>query len=512
MQTKILNLPAIIVLLASVLGVVSCSKDFLNNTPKGYQLAATVADYNNMLEENTLSSMANYTSGSGAFMLAPGPGILGDDVATLYPVFTMSAPSYGGTLLATQSLFQWKADVWVRETNSNELQACYNKIYISNKIINEVLQAGSGSEQQKKQYHAEGLANRAYNYFLLLNLFTQPYDAAGVEKEPGLPLLTEANAIANSFQRASLKATYDFMINDLVTAIPDLPLVQTNSNRFTRAAGEALLGKIYLFMGRAADAETQLDAAFHDLPAAFSISGTIGLIDYNTAAENPFPVYSYVFTTPAMSGAASAQSHPYPESLLSRELLTPYIGGQMMTGLVVTPETLSLFGGTDKRLHLYSSEWGAFDGQPGSIPFGLKRINVGNFGYSIGIQLPDMYLLRAEAKARNNHITDAITSLVTLRKARMPEADATQVPSDQNTLIRFIVDERRREFCGLGIFRWHDMRRLSKDPLFAGAVYKHYEYDQTAGLTNTYTLSPERLTLRFPQIVIAQNPGFEQNP
>ena len=508
MQTKFLIQPLLMALIIISVTGFSCSKDFLSNTPKGYQLASTAADYNNMLEENTLSSMANYTSGSGSFMPAPGPGLLGDDIATLYPVFTPFSGFYGSTQ-AVIGLFQWSPDIWVRESNSNELLAGYNKIYISNKIIKEALQASGGTEQQKKQYRAEGLANRAYNYFLLLNLFTKPYNPATAATDPGLPLTTEPNSIETKFIRASLQQSYDFVLKDLVMAIPDLPLIQTSSNRFTKAAAEALLGKIYLFMGNYTDAVTQLNAAFTHLPAMFSISGSVKLIDYNTADENPFPISSYVFTVPGMTG--SAQNHPYPESLLSREVFTFTIGGQMASGMMVTPETLSMFQPGDKRLHLFSSDWGVMDGQAGTIPFGLKRINAGNAGYSIGIQLPDLYLLLAEAKARTADITGATSALVTLRSNRMPEADAKAVPSQKDALVKFIIDERKREFCGFGVFRWHDMRRLSNDPLFAGTVYKHYEYDQTAGLKATYTLTPDRLTLRFPEIVVAQNPGFEQN-
>jgi len=95
-------------------------------------------------------------------------------------------------------------------------------------------------------------------------------------------------------------------------------------------------------------------------------------------------------------------------------------------------------------------------------------------------------------------------------------ASVSSVPatvSSQEQLIRFIVDERTREFAGTG-HRWMDMRRLSLDPIFAADTYTHILYPATglpAGAT-TFTLSTPRLTLRIPAKILAQNPGMTDNP
>ncbi|WP_431292931.1 RagB/SusD family nutrient uptake outer membrane protein [Pedobacter sp. P26] len=78
-------------------------------------------------------------------------------------------------------------------------------------------------------------------------------------------------------------------------------------------------------------------------------------------------------------------------------------------------------------------------------------------------------------------------------------------------MIRFVIDERRREFAMFG-YRWFDMRRLSVDPLFANDVYTHKIYDLQGNVLSTYTLSKERLTLRFPLKLMAQNPDITNNP
>jgi peptidoglycan/xylan/chitin deacetylase (PgdA/CDA1 family) len=100
-----------------------------------------------------------------------------------------------------------------------------------------------------------------------------------------------------------------------------------------------------------------------------------------------------------------------------------------------------------------------------------------------------------------------------LRKNRMPASDAT-VPSaiagDQSTLIRFIIEEREREFAMEG-YRWFDMRRLSVDPIFSGATYSHTLYT-LAGGAQIYPMPSERLVMQLPPTIMAANPNFTNNP
>lgn len=93
----------------------------------------------------------------------------------------------------------------------------------------------------------------------------------------------------------------------------------------------------------------------------------------------------------------------------------------------------------------------------------------------------------------------------------MPATDATVNISDRNEMIRFVIDERQREFALSG-YRWFDIRRLSVDPLFAGKTYTHVIYDINGLALETYTLTPDRMTLRFPLKLMAQNPSMLNNP
>src|SRR5690606_15654268 len=86
------------------------------------------------------------------------------------------------------------------------------------------------------------------------------------------------------FTRASVKEVYDFIVGDLKTAIPDLPVQLTHRLRMSKAAAEGLLGKVYMFMGRFNDALPLLNASITDMA-----SGKLpaGLYDYKAAFTAP---------------------------------------------------------------------------------------------------------------------------------------------------------------------------------------------------------------------------------
>ncbi|MNX59631.1 SusD family protein [compost metagenome] len=134
---------------------------------------------------------------------------------------------------------------------------------------------------------------------------------------------------------------------------------------------------------------------------------------------------------------------------------------------------------------------------------------------NLGINIPDIYLLRAECKARLGDLNAAVEDLVTLRKNRMPSAEAgvpTAIAADKIKLTRFILEERTREFFMNGE-RWWDMRRLSVDPDHKSTVGDtHQLYDKDGKVTATFKLKPERLTFRFPLYILQSNPAMQQNP
>lgn len=475
-----------IALIAVLLVVTStaCKKSFLETIPKGQLIARTVSDYNGLLNALYLLVM----NGTNAQMT------MGDEVAAVDPYFTSA-------ILKTQASFRWDPVLYQPSDDAGETLVPLQNIYVYNKIINEVPNATGGTEQQKLSIAAEAMAGRAWTYFLLINYYGKPYSAATASTDPGFPIIQAADVTTTSFTRASVQQVYDFIIKDLVTAIPNLPTQITNRTRMSKAAAEGILGKVYLFMARYTDALTLLNASITDVA---NQATPVRLYDYNVEFNDGgafFPI-----------DPDYGPNYPYlpdnNESLYGKQAFNGWTGGS--NEIVITPQTTALFGATDQRLKFYTDT--ILNTNSAFPAAGLLR-QWGGAQTQFGVLLSDLYLLRAECKCRTNDLLGAKADVEALRVKRMPAADApvpAAIASQQLPLLKFILDERIREFAVKG-YRWFDMRRLSVDPLFPATTYTHTLYSAT-GATTVYTMKPERLTLRLPQKLIDQNPNMVNNP
>lgn len=464
----------------------SCKKDFLNIVPKGNKIASTVSDYNLLLNDENF-----YQQLSGGWQSAM---LMGDEVSAEENLLVSSA-------VESQRLFQWEDVIFEPRAYAQDLSLNLGALYVVNKTISEIGEA-EGPEAQKIQLKAEALANRAFLYFQTVNLYCKPYNPATASSDPGFPIIKEPNALERSFPRGTLQQNYDFMIADLQEAINQLPLKVGSRTRFSRAAAEGILGKIYLFAGRYQEALTMFNACFADMQGM-----GVRLYDYNVelAPGGSFlPISTYGPNGPANN------LNDFTETILART----FYGGEFQgngfgnDGLVLSEAAEALFQPQDLRLSLYAATFK--DGSPN--PDGRLR-KYGQQYVKYGLELSELYLLRGECKARLNDLAGAKADVEALRIKRIPAPAAAvpaQISQNQNALIRFIVDERIREYAFSG-YRWFDMRRLSADPLFSGLSYTHTLYKES-GTAAIFKLRPERFVLRFPQTITVENPQLNNNP
>lgn len=455
----------------SVFILASCSNDFLEIVPKGKLIAEKTVDYDKMFYNLNLINMTNTN--------AQVP--LGCELVSFEPYMSSAA-------LRTQRLFRWEADIYDDEQNASELENTMENLYIYNKIINEVLDATEGSEEEKMALQAEAKAGRAWVYFLLINYYGLPYNEATSSTDLGFPLITEADLIASNFTRATVKEVYDFIVSDLTAAIPYLPTKVVSRFRFTQAAGKALLGKTYTFMGKFSEASPFLNEALSEYD---DMGIAVRLLDHNL-------------------GYSGQRVDTDPENLYGKQFVNNW--GNTSNELTVRPEVMALYDVTDLRLKQYSAKTRSNVAYPVA---GVGRKVTGSGQTAFGIRVQEIYLLNAEVKCRLNDLTGAVAVLEEFRKHRMPQAFAV-VPvataSNKEALLRFIFDERLREFAALG-FRWFDMRRLTVDPdiLTPVSSFTHTSYNSDGSVQGTYTLTKERLVLRFPKTVTDQNPNLVNN-
>ncbi|CAM4430141.1 SusD family protein [Pedobacter westerhofensis] len=473
---------AAVILLSTFL--FSCKKSFLEVNPKGRLIASSVDDYSGLLNSLDLLNLGS----SSAHV------VMGDDAAAVEPYFS-------GTGLKVQRLFRWDALIYQQDEDADEIGPYLQNIYVFNKIINETLAATGGTEEQKLSVIAEARASRAWSYFMLINFFGKPYNTTTAAADPGFPIVREADVTVTSFTRASVQEVYDFIISDLQAAIPNLPATTTHRLRMSRAAAEGLLGKVYVFMGNFNAALPLLNSSLTDINGS---TVPVALYNYNLTfaaggAFMPISIFGPTYPTPPNN----------QEILFAKQ--APNVASDFFAAgeLVLSPGAASLYNPADLRLNFFASN--PFGGP--TYPAGLLKRNAPG-SLLMGVLLTDIYLLRAECKARLNDLPGAVSDLQMIRTRRLPQAEAavpSNVAGQQLPLLRFIIDERTREYSLTG-FRWFDMRRLSVDPLFSSTTYTHTLFSETGTVTSTFTLSADRYVLRLPTKILRENPGMQDNP
>ncbi|TCD01251.1 RagB/SusD family nutrient uptake outer membrane protein [Pedobacter psychroterrae] len=482
------NLKILIILFAT-LCLLSCKKSFLEVVPQGRKLATTTEDYAKMLNSPKLY----FTPFAGWI-----PAVyMGDEVAAEASYFLNMNP-------IRERLFKWADTVEMGYAGADVIQnpsglGYSDMMYIANKIIKEVMSSDEGTQEQKTALRAEALATRAWTLFNISNFYCKPYNSATAATDMGMPFSTVADITFKDFKRGTLRETYDFIVSDLTQAIELLPSRLSHPVRFNKAGAMGLLGKVYVYMGDYAKALPLLELTLTE-----SLSNGQSLYNYNQTFQ---PDGTFQPTDP-ISGPGGFPGQNFTdvrESVFSKI----FANTAAHEGLILAPWAQALYQPSDLRLLLYT------DQNPDFSPNANGHVRKYATFYSrMGLQLPEVYLLIAECKARLNDLSGAVSALQNFRSNRMPSADATVpllIASNRTGLIKFIFDERVREFAMEGM-RWFDMRRQSVDPLFAGIQFQHLLFDDIGSITE-YTLNqPNRLVLKWPLLITSMSPNLPDNP
>lgn len=369
--------------------------------------------------------------------------------------------------------YTWLPKVWTDQQEDQDWVDNYKNIYLSNTVINEVLNSLSGTEAEKIKAYSEALVHRAFAYFTLVNLYGKQYDAATATTDLGVPLVLQNNFIA-SLKRVSVAEVYNRVLTDLQEALPNLaPLPDYNTSP-SKAAVYALLAKVY---------QNQREFTKAGLYADSTLQLKNGLVDLN----------SYGATYPTKLND--------PENILSKIVsLTP-------TSLPLSPELINLFDTTnDLRYRIFTL--------PGaSIPAanftnrGYNKHRLLNQGIYVGPRVPETMLIKAESEARAGNTATAVSILNTLRKKRLITTAYTDLTAaNKDEALQLVITERRKELMGTGA-RWFDQRRLQKDNGFITDVSRVFK-----GVTYTLPVGSNQYVFAISDKYIRLNPEIEQNP
>jgi len=472
----------------------SCKKEFLEIEPKGQKILATANDYEQVLNISNIQTFL------------PANVYMGDEMSAMQSF-------YNELPIRMQRLFRYDDRIYDAGATPNEFsssdanEAIYiRRLYVFNKVINSVMDAQGGTDAQKLAVMSEAKVLRAICNFMFLSDFSKPYNAATAATDLGIPDITKSDVNQTNYTRLSQKENYELMIKDITDAIPNLGML-THRRKISKLTAYFYLARIYFAMNNYADAKTNLELAFLELPKA---NIPVALYDYNKVL-NPF------------GGADSWLPHsgfgytgPKPQVINDTETIFNISATKIVLSapntFVLSDRAVALFDPADKRLNktdVMDLDW-AFE-----YPNGMTRPQFSFIPEEVGPVLPDLYLMRAEARARTNDLSGAVQDLVALRIKRTSETAAkipANIAGNQQALVRFILDERIRELFFTGA-RWLDMRRLSQDPIYKDHVkYSHDVFDDAGNVVQSFALKPERFALKFGEVVLATSKGLQENP
>lgn len=148
-----------------------------------------------------------------------------------------------------EDTWAWKDE---KENDNESLNDFWEGSFVSISAANEALKAIENMPASSAMQEAKGeaLMCRAYNYFMLANMFCMPYDKAKNDNQLGLPYLTEPEVKLNpKYERGNMTELYNNIQADIEAG---LPLVNGSyytvpKYHFNKRAAYALATRFYLF-------------------------------------------------------------------------------------------------------------------------------------------------------------------------------------------------------------------------------------------------------------------------
>lgn len=353
-------------------------------------------------------------------------------------------------------------------------QPGYKYIYYANSIIERLATSKGVSAAKKAQLEGEAKFLRAFFYFYLTNLFGD------------VPLVLSTDYRVNALlPRASRAKVYEQIVADLISAqelLPDDYPGNGERIRANKGVATAMLARVYLFTGNWMEAERQATAVIDE-------NGRYRLLDS----------INDVFLKD--SEEAIWQMKPAEPSFNTWEgyNLITHLGGT--TQLPPRPELLAAFEEGDRRREKWFGNFEDPYTEQTYTHVNKYKVREGMdlFEYSILLRLGEQYLIRAEARVRQNNFDGARDDIDAIRfRAGLEDTDAI----DRESLLDAILQERRVElFTEMG-HRWLDLKRMRKviveiAPL-KGALWQD---------TDTLYPIPQRERTSNPNL--SQNDGYE---
>jgi starch-binding outer membrane protein, SusD/RagB family len=378
------------------------------------------------------------------------PSLSSDELARFIPMASEEQFSSNAILASNQLI------------NVNIWKAAYAYIYQCNICIEGLNKSSGVSAEVKNRLAGEVKFMRALCYYYLINLYGD------------VPLALGTNADVNAMlSRTPVDQIYKQIEMDLVDAgnVLSNKKVKTVPTIFT---AQALLARVYLHMAKWDKAYQMATAVINS--GQFVLQTNLNDVFLKDSKETIFQL------APVQSGMNS------PEGFL----FVP-VGGRPAYSIINS--LLNAFESGDLRKGSWIKS-GSFNGQPYSYPNKYKvNASTTPTEYNVVLRLAEQYLIRAEARANQNIIEDAVQDINVIRARAGLLALSTTIGTEQ--CLKAIEQERRVELFTEWGHRWFDLKRTNR-------------VNEVLGTRTGWTHNDQLYPIPFSELETA--PNLEQNP
>jgi hypothetical protein len=496
---KIMRFLAVPLLLSML--AVSCKKDFLTTAPS-----------NAVAPEQIFSSTAKiqlFLDGTYKilYQFAPNNSTGHDNYGQ--KSWDLANDLMGNDMVVHSAGYGWyntdyQYTEFLRATSGRQPENAWYFYYTINGKANQILEfidAAQGPQADKDIIKGQAYALRAYAYFYLVNYWSQTYK--GHETDKGVPIYPSlASTKAGGNPRATVQQVYDFINADLNAADALL-------------TGKPRSSKVYM--------DISVVKGFRARVALMQENWAVAATNANAARQGYTLMSSAQYT---QFGAFSQISNP-----------------EWMWGSLIPATEATIYASFFSHMDIRTGGYAALGGQKkitkalyDQIPVGDVRKSVfktpgtgtsANPDYNqLKFQVPvagswaadylymraaEMYLIEAEALARQGQDANARLVLETLVKTRNPAYSAAAFSGA--TLIGEIMLQRRIELWGEG-FSLMDIKRWKTGLNRPTGPGNHGSPNFTPGVLTTPDADP-RFLMRIPQTELDLNgtmTAADQNP
>ncbi|NRS89214.1 hypothetical protein HNQ02_002136 [Flavobacterium sp. 7E] len=464
----------------------SCD-DYLNENPDDRQEVKTLENIQELL-------VSGYSEASYNFIEWQTDNVVAIPDNTQFPEMTETfqfIPVVSSEQQDTPTYF-WTL-TYTAIAHANQALEEMSKITISNKDI-----------VKADAIKGEAYLVRAYNHFLLANIFCQTYDETTAGTNLGVPyiLAPETNLLV-SYERGTLKETYDKIEDDL-----EKGLVLLNNDfykgsgkyHFNLNAAYAFASRFYLYKS--------------DYENCIKYSNKI--LGNNTATTTYIKDMDAVFKGTSLAGiSAQFIDVNSPTNFLVVRKESTYVranrGYRSNSSIFAQLYTNNIQGGVDNRDLRY--QYGGTESRYQPKYAELFRYTTSTTGFPYYIQ-PELrseetIFNRMESFVKRGNISQALADYNVFAKLRYENGGQltlnkitdyySDAATEEEAMMAFIISERRKEFLGEGL-RWWDIKRFN-------IAVTHVD---VTGQTFTLEKVDPKKAVQIPLGAIAS--GIEANP